>query len=255
MSTTTNGTDGGTLPPNITLYTNHGCPYAHRAHIALAELGLPYGEMIIDLNTPRPQWYLDINPRGLVPTIKYSPPGVLDQEPATITESQIVAQFLVDAHPSPLQPASSTGALVRARQAWLIKTWEDKIAAFLFATVREPDLETRQRKCVDWAAALEKEIEPHFAHLTSDAPFFGGSEQLTFVEVMLAPFLLRVWALAEDGELVPGEFLTALEKLPGLKRWRTAIMGKESVMGVYDEKAIVKASKVKMQKMQEGMKK
>lgn len=50
--------------PKIHLYTNHACPFAHRAHIVLEELGLPFEETIIDLNTPRPQWYLDINPRG-----------------------------------------------------------------------------------------------------------------------------------------------------------------------------------------------
>ena len=60
----TNGTSNGATPPKIHLYTNHSCPYAHRAHIALQELNLPFEETIIDLNTPRPQWYLDINPRG-----------------------------------------------------------------------------------------------------------------------------------------------------------------------------------------------
>jgi hypothetical protein len=48
--------------PKITLYTNHGCPWAHRAHIVLKELGLKYDEVIIDLNTPREPWYLEINP-------------------------------------------------------------------------------------------------------------------------------------------------------------------------------------------------
>jgi glutathione S-transferase len=59
-----NGTSGGAAPPKIQLYTNHRCPYAHRAHIVLEELKLPFEETIIDLDTPRPQWYLDINPRG-----------------------------------------------------------------------------------------------------------------------------------------------------------------------------------------------
>lgn len=54
--------NGNGIPPKIIFYTNHGCPYAHRAHITIKELGLPYEEVIIDLNTPRPQWYLDINP-------------------------------------------------------------------------------------------------------------------------------------------------------------------------------------------------
>jgi glutathione S-transferase len=48
--------------PKITLYTNHGCPYAHRVHIALKELDLPYEEVIIDLDKPREPWYLKVNP-------------------------------------------------------------------------------------------------------------------------------------------------------------------------------------------------
>lgn len=61
-------TNGATAPatngifPKITLYTNHGCPWAQRAHIVLKELQLPYEEVIIDLDVPRPDWYLKINP-------------------------------------------------------------------------------------------------------------------------------------------------------------------------------------------------
>lgn len=86
--------------PKITLYTNHGCPWAHRAHIALRETGLQYDEVIIDLSRPRDEWYLKINPRGLVPSIDYN--GEI------ITESAIVAQFIADAHPSHLVPATGT---------------------------------------------------------------------------------------------------------------------------------------------------
>jgi glutaredoxin len=48
--------------PKIILYTNRLCPWAHRAHIALKELGLDFEEVTIDLNTPREPWYLEINP-------------------------------------------------------------------------------------------------------------------------------------------------------------------------------------------------
>jgi glutathione S-transferase len=48
--------------PKIILYTNRGCPWAHRAHIALKESGLDYEEVTIDLNKPREPWYLDVNP-------------------------------------------------------------------------------------------------------------------------------------------------------------------------------------------------
>jgi glutathione S-transferase len=60
---------GSASPPTIKLYTNHSCPWAHRAHIALRELGLPFTEEIIDLQVPRTPEYLKVNPRGLVPTI------------------------------------------------------------------------------------------------------------------------------------------------------------------------------------------
>lgn len=52
----------GSTGDKITLYTNHRCPWAHRAHIAIKELGLQYEEVIIDLDTPREPWYLEINP-------------------------------------------------------------------------------------------------------------------------------------------------------------------------------------------------
>lgn len=57
---TTNGSS--TTNPEIILYTNHGCPWAHRAHIVIRELGLPYKEEIIDLDRPRDPWYLKVNP-------------------------------------------------------------------------------------------------------------------------------------------------------------------------------------------------
>lgn len=53
--------------PEITLYTNHLCPWAHRAHIAIKELGLPYKEVIIDLEKPREPWYLEVNPVSYLP--------------------------------------------------------------------------------------------------------------------------------------------------------------------------------------------
>jgi len=62
MATRGVATTSGAATPEIIFYTNHGCPWAHRAHIALKELGLPYKEEIIDLDRPRDPWYLKVNP-------------------------------------------------------------------------------------------------------------------------------------------------------------------------------------------------
>lgn len=50
--------------PKITFWTNHGCPWAQRAQIVLKELEFEYEEVEIDLDTPREDWYLKINPVG-----------------------------------------------------------------------------------------------------------------------------------------------------------------------------------------------
>ena len=164
---------GSNDAPNIILYTNHGCPWAHRAHIILAELGLPFKEEIIDLTVPRTPEYLAVNPRGLVPSINYN--GTI------ITESAIVAQFLADAHPSHLEKTSTEegGALQRAKINFFVDAYISKVNGQTFGILKaseeeKPELAT---KLVD---SIVKEVEP----LLQDAkPFFGGSSKLTLAEV------------------------------------------------------------------------
>lgn len=54
QSATNGGHTTHNISPKIPLYTNHGCPFAQRAHITLDELNLVYEEVITDLETPRP---------------------------------------------------------------------------------------------------------------------------------------------------------------------------------------------------------
>jgi hypothetical protein len=68
-TTTTNGTIIDTNPddlqlsqPKITLYTNHGCGWSHRVSITLKEIGLRFEEVFIDMDVPRPEWFLQLNP-------------------------------------------------------------------------------------------------------------------------------------------------------------------------------------------------
>jgi len=62
MADFTHETKSNSVTPKITFYTNDLCPWAHRAAITLHELDLPYEKVVIDLETPRPDWYLKINP-------------------------------------------------------------------------------------------------------------------------------------------------------------------------------------------------
>ena len=213
---------------------------------------MPFEEVIIDLDSPRPQWYLDVNPRGLVPSIKYTVPDILDGE--IITESGIVAQFLCDSFPSHLLPASKespTSALKRARINFFVDTWFSKLGSIQYGVLKATDASEKEAKCKEWGDIIKKDIEP----LLADAgPFFGGSEELTFAEVMTAPFLLRWYSLATDGELVPSSFAQTLDSLPNFTKWRKAVTGKESVTKIYDERAVLDGTKARIQKMQAAQK-
>jgi glutathione S-transferase len=166
-------------PAQIELYTNHICPWAHRAHIALSILSLPFTEHIIDLDTPRSAAYLSINPRGLVPTLIYN--GEI------ITESGIVAQFLADQYPGKLQKSSSEegGALERARTNFFVDAFVTKLVPQIFAGLRAETVEEKAKSAQELVDAVKKELEPL---LGNAAPFFGGSSVLTLAEV-LDPFL------------------------------------------------------------------
>lgn len=149
---------------------------AHRAHIAINELELPFEEVTIDIFKPRDPWYLEINPRGLVPTLK------INDE--IVPESAIVAQLLADTYPSKLVPASNApgGALKRARINFFADAFSTKFFSHLFKAFKSDEERAEGEKAT--IAGAVKEIEPLLADA---APYFGGSDKLTLAEVRPLP--------------------------------------------------------------------
>ncbi|KAI9928407.1 hypothetical protein ASPWEDRAFT_26517 [Aspergillus wentii DTO 134E9] len=224
--------------PKIVLYTNRLCPWAHRAHIALKESGVEYEEVSIDLNVPREPWYLEINPRGLVPSLSYN--GNI------ITESAIVAQFIADAHPSHLLPPSSPAenALYRARVSFFVDTFTSKVVPHLHGSFRAASEEERDAVAVKLADAAVKEIEPLLE--AGKGPFFGGSEQLTLAEVQTGSFLLRIFGFSKpEHGLVSAKLPGLLDQAPKFKRWAEATINHESVNFIFDEKAVADKMRAK----------
>ena len=163
-----------------TFYTNHACPWAHRAAITLKELDLPYEEVIIPLDRPRDEWYLKINPRGLVPAIKIDN-GILEGE--IVTESATVSTFLADAFPKssfyPASHESPKSALERARMGFFVDTFANKVNSFTYKLI-QAEGDEKEELAEKWVAAIENEIEPL---LNDKGPFFGGSETMTLADV------------------------------------------------------------------------
>ena len=186
--------------------------------------------------------YLQINPRGLVPAMQYTVPGVYSDE--IITESSTVCQFLADSFPGPLMPSpreDPTAPLRRARMQWFVDTWNSKLAPYQMNLLKAPAAE-KEGKVDECVAAIEKELAP----LLKDAgPFFGGSEEFTFVEAMLAPFVIRLYAFSEEGEFIPKSLAEKLGRVDGWGGWAKAVMGRKSVLGIWDRETTMMGFKKK----------
>src|SRR2546430_59439 len=92
----------------ITLYDADRCPYCARVRIALAEKGIEYETVEIDLDD-RPAWIYEKNPLGRVP--------VLEEDTFVLAESAVIDEYLEGRYPDPpLWPADPAAGRVPARQ-------------------------------------------------------------------------------------------------------------------------------------------
>lgn len=195
----------------------------------LRELGLEYDEVIIALDKPREPWYLEINPRGLVPTIDFN--GEI------ITESGIVVQFLADAYPSHVLPAAGSieGALKRARINFFVDSWFSKVGSYWIQILKQDNAEEKERLGREFVETVAKEIEPL---LKGAGPFFGGSNKITLAEALVAPFILRIYALAKHGRL-PQSIISGFDALPNFSKWAAEVMKQDSVTYIWEEESTV----------------
>lgn len=212
---------------------------AHRAHIALDELNIPFKEVTIPLDTPRTPEYLAINPRGLVPSISFN--GEI------FTESAIVSWLIADAYPGKLVLASTEkgGPQQRARISFFVDTYFSKFQSGLFKLFGNVS-EAESVAIIESAVAtLVKEIEP----LLADAsPFFGGSSKITLAEVLTGSFVIRLLSLGKAG-IYPSNFLGLIEQqAPRFWKWAKEVSIHPSVIGIYDENAIVEGTRARIAK-------
>jgi glutathione S-transferase len=81
----------------LTLYDAARCPYCARVRITLAEKGIEYETVEIDLRD-RPAWLYEKNPLGKVP--------VIEEDTFLLPESAVIMEYLEERYPEPaLLPA------------------------------------------------------------------------------------------------------------------------------------------------------
>ena len=110
------------------LYDAPRCPYCARARIALAEKGLSYERVEIDLQN-RPEWLYELNASGRLP--------VLD-DTFVLPESAVIMEYLEERYPDP--PLLPDDPAERARARLLVFRFDDNLGAEYYAFRRgEPN--------------------------------------------------------------------------------------------------------------------
>jgi stringent starvation protein A len=152
----------------ITLYDADRCPYCARVRIVLAEKGLEYEVVAVDLDD-RPAWIYEKNPLGRVP--------VFEEDDFVLAESAVIDEYLEERWPEPhLWPADPAE---RALGRLLVHRF-DELSRPYYA-LRRGDEGARERldaQLAGLAALLERQ------------PFLSG-RAFGLADVAYVPWMLR----------------------------------------------------------------
>lgn len=138
-----------------TLYDAARCPYCARVRIVLAEKGIAYEPVEIDLDD-RPTWIYDLNPKGRVP--------VLDEDGLVLPESLVISEYLDERYPEPaLLPRDPAD---RAAIRLLCRRFDD---------LGDPYYDLMYERSADARPRLERALA-RLDELLAERPYLSGGE-------------------------------------------------------------------------------
>jgi len=188
------------------LVSHHLCPYVQRAAIVLAEKGVPFERVYVDL-AHKPDWFTAISPLGKVPLLQVGG--------EVLFESAVICEYLEDTAPPRLHPADP---LLRARhRAWMEfgSATLNSIAGFYNA----PDAAALEARRAD----LQSKFETLEAQLGA-GPYFAGG-RFSVVDAVFGPVFryFDVFDAIADFKV--------FAKTPKVRDWRMALAARPSVVG------------------------
>uniref|UniRef100_A0A8C6TWX8 Glutathione S-transferase omega n=1 Tax=Neogobius melanostomus TaxID=47308 RepID=A0A8C6TWX8_9GOBI len=181
---------------HIRLFSMRFCPFAQRTRLVLAAKGIKHDTINIHLKE-KPDWFLEKNPFGLVPTLETEAGEVL-------YESPITCDYLDEVYPEKkLLPTSPFG---KAQQRMMLEHFS-KIPPYFYKI-------TMAKKNNEDLTGLKAELKEKFVKLDEDlatkkTKFFGG-DCISMIDYMMWPFFERLEAVG---------VLCLLDGTPELKKW------------------------------------
>jgi len=181
----------------LTLYDAPRCPYCARTRIVLAEKGVPYETITVDLAN-RPAWLLEHNPpHGRVP--------VLEEDGWVLPESAVIDEYLDERYPEPPLLPEDPGDRAAAR-----------LIVFRFDDLGKPYYAFRREE--PGAAALLADAIAGLDTFLGTTPFLTG-RGFGLADIAYLPWLLRLRDLMS----------VSLAPYPALGRWLDACAQRPSV--------------------------
>ncbi|XP_067466405.1 glutathione S-transferase omega-1-like [Thunnus thynnus] len=186
---------------HIRLYSMRFCPFAQRTRLVLNAKGIKHDTININLKD-KPDWFLEKNPLGLVPTLE-TPAGEV------VYESPITCEYLDEVYPEKkLLPSSPFG---KAQQKMMLEHFS-KITPYFYKI-------PMGRKNGEDVSGLEAELKEKFSKLNEDlvnkkTKFFGG-DSITMIDYMMWPWFERLEIF---------ELKHILDHTPELKKWSESML-------------------------------
>jgi len=200
------------MTDKLILVSHHLCPYVQRAAISLAEKGVPFERVDIDLAN-KPDWFKAISPLGKVPLLRVQRNG----DETVIFESAVILEFLEETQANPLHP---TDPYARARH----RAWIEFGSATLNAIGRFYSTSTEAGFLAESGAlsAMFGRLEAELAQAERNGPWFAG-ECFSLVDAVYGPIFRYFDAFDRIGDF------GILDGKPLVRAWRQALSGRPSI--------------------------
>lgn len=192
----------------IKLYDYPRCPYCRKVRIALAEKGIEYKRINVDLirREQKSEEFLKINPYGKVP--------VLVDNGFTVYESSVINEYIEERYPhSPLMPPTPAE---RARARILVDFCETRFHPSWFNVYMEIVLKEESNRDEDLINRSYDELDRHMYRLNEE---LEGREYLagkySLADIAFTP---RLALFDQLGIEIPAEFTNVAEWMERIKR-------------------------------------
>jgi glutathione S-transferase len=180
----------------ITLYDADRCPYCARVRIVLAEKGIEYETVAVDLDD-RPAWIFEKNPLGRVP--------VVEEDTFVLAESAVIDEYLNERYPDPALWPADPGERALGR-----------MLVFRFDELSRPYYALRRGE--DGASERFDAALAELDGVLEDQPSLSGRE-FGLADIAYVPWILRARDRMEV-ELTPfpalADWVARLEQRPSI---------------------------------------